>query len=182
MADAWKPDFGATNAFTKIWPRGEYEIEVRDVRGSAWEKEQDGGGTATVKRVRVLANLNGVYDSEGELMDELEDGTKVEGEDVTPFDLYLHSEGAMRMAKRQLMAIMGFSADEEDEFNEWAAEADLGFEATELEDGSYDVSLGDGWDELKGRIFVASLEPQTDEYQGEEREVQNVRSTRPVGS
>lgn len=181
-ADAWTPDFGATNAFTPIWPRGEYEVETKDVRGAAWEKTDEKSGTSIlVKRIRITAKLNGVYDSEGELQDAGTDGKNVKDEDVTPFDIYLHSEGAMRMGKRIMMAILGYDKDDEEEFNEWAASQDLSFNAEENEDGSYDVTLGDGWDALKGRLFIASLEPQMDDYGGEEREVQNVRSTRPVG-
>lgn len=179
MTDTWTPDFTGVHANTPIYPRGEYELEITNIRGSAYIRERDG---ATVKVVYLRPKMVGMYDSKGKLSPNGQDGSKIEGEDVEEIRFYLHSEGAMKMTKRQMMAILGYQRKEEDKFNKWASSADLSFKVEETEDGNLSVTLGKGWQELVGKRVRASLDVELYEPDGREpEEQQQFASLQPVG-
>jgi hypothetical protein len=66
-----EPDFDWTNvqATTPIYPKGDYELTVKSIRGQAWPKRDDNGNPTgdVTKVIRLRPVLVGIYDSKGKL-------------------------------------------------------------------------------------------------------------------
>lgn len=192
MSPRMEPDFDWTDvqATTPVYPKGDYQITVVDIRGSAWPKTDDSGNATGVitKVVRFRNKMVGVYNSKGKLSTEL-DGKPIGGEAVEDLNLWVHSDGGRKMAKQSMMAILGYSprdGQEEKKFNELLKKqkADLSTRLEEGEDGSLSLVLGDGWKALfVGKNFRASLEEETREIPGRDPILQqNYQSISPVNT
>lgn len=185
----FEPDFTQVQASTPVYEKGPYELSTERISGSAWNKTDSGGDSYQVRRVRIGCKVQGFIDSKGKVKKDHPEHGDIEGKDVKPIDLYIHSPGAMKMAKRQMMAILGYNADEpkdEEAFNEWLkGGVDLGFDAEPSEDGDgFDVTLGDGWETFVGKRVIAYLDKEM--YQRDEsaepEEQQVIGRLSPVGS
>lgn len=153
----WEPDFESVRATTRIFDRGEYELVIARVTGFAYDRD-DG---KHVVGVRLTPRVVGKINSKGKLTDDFA------GEETFPIKLYLHNEGARRMTKRILMALCGFSSNEEDAFNQYYKKADFSIEEEETEDG-YAVIPGAGWRALEGKHVRVTLDKDLYEPDGGE--------------
>ena len=166
----WNPDFGAVSAETPVYPAGDYEFVVDDLRASAYDKtDTQGNITGHNKVVYVIPKVVGRIDSKGKLSPKDSEGKVIEGQPAERIGLWLHSEGGVKFSKRIMMAIFGYKGREgEKQFNEEiVANSDFSFNEEETEDG-YDVTLGSGWDQLKGLHFRVSLDKEMREVEGRE--------------
>lgn len=186
----YEPDFTGVTVAVPIYPKGRYELAVESVKGSAWDKTDDKTGETTlVKRVGCRVTMVGAYDSKGKLKTAVGDMKDIAGKPVRNLDLYIHSEGAMRMAKGHMMAILGFNPrneEHEQQFNEWIKSNGISFsfDAEPSEDGEgYGVTLGNGWETLAGKRFVALLDKEIYKPEGgEPRENQVFSQVLPSGT
>lgn len=153
MSPIFQPDKNV-RATTRIFERGEYEVEIAAVSGIGYTK--DNGDEVAGARYRLT--MRGRLQNDGSLDDEYA------GEDVTPFRAYVHSEGAIPFTKRFLMAAMGYGRNDESDFDdEWWTEADLTIEFDEE-----DVTLGEGWEDPVGNVLRVTLDKE--EYEGQEQQ------------
>lgn len=190
MSPRFEPDFVETQVSTPVYPKGTYEVSITRVNGAAWTKENDKTGESyTVRRIRARAKMKGRYDSEGKLHDSIDDLGEIVDKDVAPVDFYIHSEGAMRVAKSNLMAVLGFNPrenEDEEAFNEWVQEnePDFGFDETPLDDGSFEVDIGDGWKTMEGRDAILMLDVEMYKPEGADKpeKRQRIATVLPVGS
>ena len=182
MTPIMEPDFdwGDVQASTPIYKKGEYELSITGVRGSAWYKKDKAGNPTTeiTKVVKLRPRIVGVYNSEGKLSSEQEGKTIKDGQ-CEEINLWLHSEGGLKMSKKQMMSVCGYNPnDEADEkkFNEWlkSAKLNLGTKVEENESGDGLVlTIGDGWEKLLvGKNVKANMEPETREVEGRDPIVQ----------
>lgn len=165
----FEPDFTTVFATTPVWSKGDYEILIESVRGQAWDQVKNGQETGTVVQVvKLRPKIKGVYDSKGKLQTEI-DGVDIADQAAEEIALWIHSKGAMAMSKRAIMAILGYSEKEEEDFNEFlrTGSLDLSFEIEESEDG-YDVTLGSGWEQLVGKLVGVHLDKQQVNIEGRE--------------
>lgn len=166
MTPRWEPDFAGTHAVTPIYDRGEYRLKIGKPSGMAYTKENGDD----VAGVRYNLTMVGAKNSDGSIDDTMA------GEEVTPVRLYVHSEGAMRMTKRILMAFFGYSRDDEKSFNEdVTGNGDFSITPGENEDDR--PTLGDGWTSCVGNEVDVVLDQDT--YEGELQ--QTHKSFSPVG-
>ena len=174
----FEPDMEDIRATTRIFEQGDYELKVKRVRGFAYTREQDG---VEIYGADVNFEMVGPLLSDGTLGDDFA------GEDVSRLRTFWHTKGAMEMSKRNVMAIAGFSREEEEEFNAWVKDGNSFAIIGDDEDPEADVELGSGWQQLVGNRVHASLTVQL--YQrkdddgnpvGEPEEQQNFQSLRPV--
>ena len=107
-------NWGDVQASTPIHPKGEYELTIVGVRGSAWPKRDKAGNTTgeVVKVIRIRPRIVGVYNSEGKLKSEL-DGKTIRDKSCENINLWLHSDGGREMAKRYMRAILGYNSAED---------------------------------------------------------------------
>jgi hypothetical protein len=158
------PDMEGTRATTRIFERGEYEIELKKPTGRVYVKDD---GTE-VANITYFATMIGKIKADGKLDDEFE------GEDVSPIRMYAHTEGAFRMTKQFLMAAYGYNRDEEDVFNK-----EVGKEKDWTLDGEEDETIiGSGYSDVAGNRVRVTLDKE--KYEG--REQQDFRAFFPVKS
>lgn len=190
MSPRMEPDFEWTDvqATTPVYPKGDYELTVKSVRGSAWAKtDKEGNPTGAVVRVvRFKTQVVGVYDSKNKLKTE-QNGRTIKDLPADDINIWVHSEGGRRMGKKYMMAIIGFDPNEpaeETKFNEWLAKqgVDLSARLTENDDGGYGLAIGDGWEALfVGKNVKASLDVGVSEREGQEpQERQEINYLVPV--
>lgn len=149
MSPRFAPDFTQVSAGMKIFPRGDYELAVTGVKPLAYYKVDDEGEVTEdfVAGCQVNIEMVGRIGNDGQL--DREDA----GESVAPARLYVHSEKAWGMTKGSIMAILGYTRDEEKQFNtEVGAGADFAVEGEGDE-----ATLGDSWNRLVGQHFTAQL-------------------------
>ncbi len=171
-----EPDFdwGDVQASTPIYKKGEYELTITKVRGSAWRKKDKAGNPTDVitKVVKLRPRIVGVYDSSGKLHSEQE-GKDIKDSACEEINFWIHSEGGRMMSKRQMMSVCGYNPfDEADEkkFNEFlkTSKLDLTAKVTESESGDgFVLVLGDGWEKLLvGKNVRANMEPEIQKIEG----------------
>jgi len=162
-------DWGEVQASVPIYPKGDYELSIKSIRGSAWPKK-DAGGNPTgevTKVVKIRPTVVGVYDSKGKLKGESTEGKKIAGGAAEEINLWLNSDGGRRQSKKVIMAIFGYINDsetEEKKFNEFLKKnkLDLGHKVVENDAGdAFVVTLGEGWKTLIGKNVRAHMEPET---------------------
>ena len=169
MTTRFAPDFTQVSAGMKIFPRGEYELSVTKVKPIAYfKKDEDGEPTEDfVSGCQVNVEMVGRLLNDGSL------DRSDEGESVVPLRLYVHNEKGWGMTKSSIMAILGYTRDEEESFNGDAADSDYSV------DGEGDeATLGSSWDTLTGQHFIITLDKRI--YKG--REQQDTGSLSPVKS
>lgn len=157
MSPIMEPDFdwSSVRASTPIYEKGEYELTIKRLRGSAWNKTDDVTGEiiGVTQVIRLTPEMVGHFNSQGELQTE-KDGKEIAGEDCEDINLWLHSDGARKMSKRTMMAIAGYDSEDaeaETEFDEFLKNSglDLSVKTGDNEDGTGLVlEIGDGWEEL----------------------------------
>lgn len=164
------PDFTQVSAGIKVFPRGEYELTVTGVKPILYfKKDKDGDLTdEEVAGCQVNIEMVGRLQNDGQL-----DSTD-KGESVVPLRLYVHSEKAWGMTKGQVMAIMGYTREEEEAFNADSANSDYVVDGDPESDE--DAELGASWQALVGQRFRATLDKRT--YKG--REQQEIGSLTPA--
>lgn len=181
----WADDVQAS---VPVYPKGEYEVTIHGVRASAWPKtDSNGNPTGEVTKViRLIPRIKGVYDSKGKLKTEL-NGKVLADAPAEDINLWVHSEGGRRQAKKAMMAIAGYNPNDpaqEKEFNSFlkTSKLDLSTKLEEAEDGKLSLIIGDGWETLlKGKNVRASMDIEIRQIEGKEPvEQQNYRSLSPV--
>ena len=182
MSPRMDPDFdwGGVQASTPVYSKGVYQVSIDGVRGSAWPKrDSKGDPTSEVTEViRFRPKMMGVIGSDGKLKTEHE-GKDIAGQSVEDINLWVHTEGGLKQAKRIMMAVLGYNPEddsEEDKFNKFLKDSgkDLTWSREEREDGEgYILTIGEGWVELfKGKAAKVHMEPQTREVEGRDPIVQ----------
>lgn len=177
MSPRFEPDLTKTRASTRIFDRGEYELEITGLRpvqfggdNYIYTRESDGevvAGVATTFKMVGRVQPDGSLDRE------------FEGEDVSSDRHYIHTEGSYPFTKRFLMAAAGFSREEEDAFDEeWASDNPIFIDGEPDDPDSQE--LGPGWEAIVGLHVVASLDQRMSEEEGDDRVFQEFRSYQPV--
>lgn len=162
-------------ASTRIFDQGEYELKIGEPQPLLYERDDDDGGTTVVAGVRYPLEMVGRITADGNIEEEGDWGEA--GEDVTPARFYVHTDAAWPMAKRFVMAAMGFSLEEEDEFDEVFVE-EHSFAIDGDVDSEEPAELGSGWTEAEGQRVWMTLGQ--DVYKG--RQQQTHENPMPVGS
>ena len=165
----FEPDFENVKATTRIFGKGEYELDLKTIIGFVQYKK-DEPETITYG-VTIFPKMVGKVDSRGQLTEEFA------GEDVEPIKLWMHNDGSLKGTKRFLMAVAGFDKKEEKEFNEWYKSQDFSVSADEADDGSFEnVVIGEGWKSVAGKHIRANMDSRLYEPEGgESREQQNFK-------
>jgi hypothetical protein len=167
-------DWGDVQASVPIHPKADYELTIKNVRGSAWPKKDLGGNPTgdIVKVVKLRPEVVGVYDSKGKLKSEGADGKNIAGATAEEINLWIHSDGGRRQAKKAMMSVLGYNPEDEAEekkFNKFIKDnsLDLGHKVEENEAGDgYVMTLGEGWKMLVGKNVRAHMEPETRTVEG----------------
>lgn len=149
----WNPDFAGARATIRVYERGDYEVKFGSPRPFVRENREG----KVVSGVRYPLEMVGRIQADGSLDKEFE------GEQVAPISLYIHNEDGWGIAKRILMAVLGYNItpEAEDEFdNDVVAQGvDFGVDG----DVDEEVTAGDGWKKLQGGRAIVSLSSQKPE-------------------
>lgn len=157
MSPRFEPDLSKARASTRIFDRGEYEVQVTGLgpvefggENYIYSSERE-SGVVEVAGVRVELEMVGEIQADSSLDREFE------GEDVAPARFYVHTEGAWPFAKRFLMAAAGFSREEEDEFDEeWVPDNPIFIDGDVDEPDTQE--LGPGWESIVGQNVQVTLD------------------------
>jgi hypothetical protein len=190
MSPIMEADFdwlGNTQASTPVFSKGEYELTIKSIRGQAWPKTDDSGNATGVitQKIALKPEMVGTFDSKGKLVGEQE-GKVIKGIGCEDINFWMHSDGGKKMSKRQIMAILGYNPNnEQDEadFNAFIVKSKLDFSVKPVEndDGDgYVLVLGEGWNKLVGQSVRSIMEPETRKRGDEEVVQQNYKSLSPV--
>jgi hypothetical protein len=155
MSPRFAPDLAKTKAGMRVFERGDYELKVSGLKPIAYTRESDG---KEIAGCQINLQVCGLVLNDGSL-----DKTD-EGESVAPIRLYVHTEDAWPISKRFAMACLGYSLEQEDEFDDSHAETlDLSVDG----EGD-DAVLGEGWKRLEGKRFLCTLSKR--KYEGREQQ------------
>lgn len=192
MSPIMEPDFDwveDVQASVPIFPKGDYEVTIKGLRGSAWPKRDKAGNPTgdVTKVIRLRPEIVGAYDSKGKLKGEL-DGKEIKGTMTGEANLWIHSKGGREQAKRIMGAIAGYNMREpaeEEKFNQFLKKSglDLSTAVEERDEGEgLTLKLGEGWEKLLvGKNVRVHMEPETYKAEGREPvEQQNFVSFSPV--
>jgi hypothetical protein len=176
MSPVFEPDFdwGEVQATTPVYPKGDYELTIKSVRGSAWPKtDKNGNPTGEITMVvRFRPEMVGAYDSKDKLSSKGPDGKDIKGGSCEDINLWIHSDGGRKMAKGYMMAVLGYNprdGEQEKLFNKFLKDqkADLSASVEENDDGSLSLKIGGGWEQLfVGKNVRAHMDEEIREIEG----------------
>jgi hypothetical protein len=177
-------DWGDVQASVPTYDKGDYEVVIERVRGQAWYKKDEKGNPTSeiVKVIKLAPKMIGQIDSKGQI-----DG-KLADKPVSDIQLYIHSEGARTMAKKQMMAITGYNQDDEQDekkFNEMLKQSglDLKTSVEEDEEGKLQLKIGEGYEKLlKGKHVRVNMEPEIYKQKGSDVEETRQKFNRLTGT
>jgi len=151
MSPIFTPDFGKVDANIPTF-EGRAQVQVtKHVPFHKSGKVVD-GVVKTNAGVQFNLEMVGMYDDEGELQ---MDGYK--GKTVSPYKVWLHTEGGWGFAKPFMMATCGYRRNEEAKANEKLFQKnDWEFQG-ELDAAAETFTLGAGWDLPVGKLVDVSL-------------------------
>ena len=152
MSPIFEPDFSSVDANIPVF-EGRARIQVTKRTPFHREGRPDSDGNIkTSAGVRFGLEMVGMYDDDGELET---DGYK--GKTVSPYTVWLHTEGGWQFGKPFMMATCGYRRNDEANANEklfqkndWAMEGELNADAETF-------TLGKGWDLPVGNLVDVSL-------------------------
>lgn len=152
----YNPNLTTAQAGILILPKGDYEFGISDPKLFSRKSAGEGG----VERHVFGVQYNLVVKTTGEY----------EGKTI-PLQLYMHTENSFGMNKQFVMAALGSSINQEDEFNEKYADADWSIDTDENE-------MGDIWKNVGGNMISATADIVPDKRDVERK--QQRWSWRPV--
>jgi len=144
------PDFSTVDANI---PMFEGRAQVQITKRTPFHKSGKvvDGNVKTNAGVQYNLEIVGFYDDEGEL------DTAKKGKTVSPYKVWLHTEGGWGFAKPFLMAAGGYRRNEEAKANEkffqkndWNMQGELDADAETFE-------VGAGWDLIVGNVVDVTL-------------------------
>ena len=152
MSPIFDVDFTKVDASFPMYA-GRHRIQVASREGFHRESKADSDGNVkTTAGVKFELEMIGLFDDKGELQ---MDGLK--GKAVTPYTVWLHTEGGLQFAKPFLMACSGYRRNQNAEANEKLFQKhDWNIEG-ELNDPPETFQLDDGWELQVGQLVDVSL-------------------------
>lgn len=152
MSPIFDVDFEKVDASFPMY-EGRHRIQVAAREAFHKESKADSEGNVnTTAGVKFKLEMVGLFDDKGELQ---MDGLK--GKAITPYTVWLHTEGGLQFGKPFLMACGGFRRNQNNEANEKLFQPhDWNIEG-ELNNPPETFSLDDGWDLQVGQLVDVSL-------------------------
>lgn len=152
MSPIFTPDFATVDANI---PTFEGRARVQITKRTPFHRTgrtDDQGNVSVNAGVQYNLELVGMFDGDGELQT---DGFK--GKTLSPYKVWLHTEGGWQFGKPFMMAACGFRRTQEAEANEKLFQANDWEMNGELDADAETFSLGSGWDLLTGKIVDVTL-------------------------
>lgn len=152
MTPIFEVDFKKVDASFPIYT-GRHQIQVAAREAFHKESKADSeGNVKTTAGVKFKLEMVGQYDDEGELQ---MDGLK--GKAVSPYTVWLHSEGGLQFAKPFIMACSGYRRNQNNEANEKLFQKHEWNIQGELNDPPESFTLDDGWELQVGQLLDVTL-------------------------
>lgn len=179
MSPIFQPDFAAVESSIPVFDKVRAQIQITGKKGVIREsKDQEGKVRVTASVQYNLEMIGAVNPENGKLI------TKdYKGRTVSPYRVWLHTEGGWTFGKPFLMASCGyFPRKQEQEANEKLFQSNDWTFSGEPGDASEAIKLGGGWDLPVGRIVEVTLTKSIDnnEKTGETYENQEFSGWTPV--
>jgi hypothetical protein len=139
MTPILTPDFTKVEAQIPIFEKGRYRVKVTKRTPFLREsKNEDSGVVHEIGGIRYALEMSGRYDEEGNLTKE-----DYAGRTVSPYTVWLHTDGGWKFGKPFLMAASGFRPKDEQlaneklfQANEWDFKGDVDADAETFTVGS----------------------------------------------
>lgn len=149
----FSPDFASVDASIPIYEKGRYRVKTTK-RTPFIKEKRDGDGNVNVSAgVRYPLEMVGKFDEEGELITE-----DYAGRTVTPFSVWVHTEGGWKFSKSFLMAAAGYDVKNEEELANKELFQKHGWIVNgEPTDPPENIEIGDGFDLCVGRLVDVTL-------------------------
>ncbi len=152
MSPIFDVDFTKVDASFPMY-EGRHRIQVASREAFHREGKADSDGNVkTSAGVKFKLEMVGVFDDEGELQ---MDGLK--GKAVSPYTVWLHSEGGLQFAKPFLMACGGFRRNQNNEANEGLFQKHDWNIQGELNDPPEKFELDSGWELQVGQLVDVTM-------------------------
>jgi len=152
MTPLFDVDFTKVDASFPMY-EGRYQIQVATREAFHRESKADAeGNVKTTAGVKFKLEMVGLYDDEGELET---DGLK--GKSISPYTVWLHSEGGLQFAKPFIMACSGYRRNQDNEANEKVFQKHDWNIQGELNDPPESFTLDNGWDLQVGKLVDVTL-------------------------
>jgi len=150
MSPIFTPDFGSVDASIPVF-EGRAQVQItKRIPFHKIGKIVD-GNVKTNAGVQFNLELVGLYDDEGEL------DTAKKGKTVSPYKVWLHTEGGWGFAKPFMMAACGYRRNEETKANEKLFQKEDWNMQGELDAAEETFEMGSGWDLLVGNLVDVTL-------------------------
>ena len=150
MSPIFTPEFSTVDANI---PMFEGRAQVQITKRTPFHKSGKvvDGNVKTNDGVQVNLEIVGLYDDEGEL------DTAKKGKTVSPYKVWLHTEGGWGFAKPFMMAAGGYRRNEEAKANEKLFQKNDWTCVGELDAAAETFEVGSGWDLLVGKVVDVTL-------------------------
>ena len=152
MTPIFTPDFSTVDANI---PTFEGRAQVQVTKRIPFHKtgKTDNQGNVNINAgVQFNLEMVGIYDDEGDLQT---DGLK--GKTVSPYKVWLHTEGGWGFGKPFMMAACGYRRNEEAKANEKLFQKNDWEHQGELDAAAETFTLGKGWDLPVGNLVDVTL-------------------------
>ncbi len=168
----FSPDFSSVDATIHIYEKARYRVKVTKVTPFAGESDDGKGNVTPNGGMRYGLEMVGRFTQDGELVTD-----DLMGKVVTPYKVWLHSEGGWGFAKPFLMAGGGYALKDEKIANaeffqkgDWAFNGDKDTPTDNMEFGeSYKIPVGKLLDVTLSKKITKSRKPGDDsEFENQE--------------
>ena len=154
MSPVFTPDFASVDANIHIYEKGRFQVQVTKRTPFSREKTTD-GNVSVLGGVRFGLEMVGQFDDDGDIQT---DGLK--GKVVSPYTVWLHTEGGWQFGKTFIMAACGYNVRrQEQEANENLFQGDdISWDCSgDVDAPPESFELGNGWDIPVGRRVDVTL-------------------------
>jgi len=153
MTPIFDVDFTKVDASFPMYEKGRYRIQVASREAFHRESRPDEKGNVNESAgVKFKLEMVGLFDDDGELQ---MDGLK--GKAVSPYTVWLHTEGGWQFGKPFIMACGGFRRNQNKEANEKLFQKYKWNIQGELNDPPESFTLDDGWELQVGQLVDVTL-------------------------
>jgi hypothetical protein len=151
MTPIFTPDFSKVDANI---PTFEGRARVQVMKRTPFHKTGKivDGNVKTNAGVRFNLEMVGLYDDDGDLQTE-----DLKGKTVSPYTVWLHTEGGWQFGKPFMMAACGYRRNQEAEANEKVFQASDWTCKGELDTAAETFEMGAGWDLPVGKLVDVTL-------------------------
>lgn len=164
----FSPDFTSVEASIPIYDKGRYRVKVTKKKGFSGESKDKQGNLRLNGGIQYNIEMVGKFDATGQLVTE-----DFMGRTVTPYKVWLHSDGGWQYGKPFLMAGAGYTLKEEQEANEKFFQGGDWMFNGDKDTPPENMEIGKSYDTPVGKLLDVNLDRKVQKEEGTDRTFEN---------